>query len=95
MVSSIRNIEHALGSSEKKPTASELENRKAARRSLVAAKPLATGTILTRDDLSIKRPGDGIAPVELEGFIGSKLRVAKQSDELMTWEDVERERNDD
>ena len=56
MVQSIRNIEKALGSSEKKPSASEIKNIDIARKSIVAKKTIKKGEELTEDNLDIKRP---------------------------------------
>ena len=63
MVQSIREVELALGSSIKQPTASELRNRPVARKSLVADRDVRKGEAFMQDNLAVKRPGDGISPV--------------------------------
>lgn len=63
MVKSIRQVEHALGSPIKSPTASELKNMVVARKSLVAARAIQQGERFTEENLAVKRPGDGISPV--------------------------------
>ena len=62
MIRAIREIESALGDGEKRPMPSERDTREVARRSLVAARPIARGERLARGMLAIKRPGTGIPP---------------------------------
>ena len=57
MVSSIRNIEKALGSSIKKPSKSEKPNIIMARKSIVARKSIKKGELFTEKNITIKRPG--------------------------------------
>jgi N-acetylneuraminate synthase len=70
MVRAIRNIEHALGQPLKAPAAAEIGNRATARRSIVAARPIARGEILSRDALAFKRPGHGLPPLACWDLIG-------------------------
>lgn len=70
MIRSIRNIEKALGSAIKAPTASELTNRQIARRSVVAAHPIKQGALFTAASLAAKRPGSGISPIDCWELIG-------------------------
>ena len=58
MVGSIRNIELALGDGVKEPAESELVNINIARKSIVAARSIAKGELLTEDNLTTKRPGN-------------------------------------
>lgn len=62
MVTAIRQVEVALGSAVKTPTVSEVKNKAVARKSLVAAQAIKAGETLTRDNLTIKRPGSGMSP---------------------------------
>lgn len=71
MVKAIRNIEHALGSSVKKPSKSEMPNMQIARKSIVAACAIEKGEELTEDKLAIKRPGNGINPMRWDDIVGS------------------------
>ena len=71
MVSAIRNIEQALGSGEKKPSPSELKNREVARKSIVAKKDIREGEIFTEENLTTKRPGDGLSPMRWNEIIGA------------------------
>lgn len=70
MVHSIRQIELALGHARKGPTPSELPNRYVARRSIVAAQAIAKGEIFTEQNLTVKRPSDGISPIYIWDYIG-------------------------
>ena len=75
MIISIRNIEKALGSGEKKPSGSEKKNISVARKSIVAKKPISKGERFTEENLAIKRPGTGINPMcwnEILGLYASK-----------------------
>ena len=71
MVIAIRNIEKALGSGEKSLTKSELENLNIARKSIVAIKKISKGDLLTKNNIGIKRPGNGISPMKWDGVIGT------------------------
>ena len=84
MVQSIRNIEKALGSSEKKPSASEIKNIDIARKSIVAKKTIKKGEELTEDNLDIKRPGNGISPMCWYDLFGTKAVKDFSEDELIT-----------
>ncbi|MCG3204400.1 MAG: N,N'-diacetyllegionaminic acid synthase [Elusimicrobia bacterium] len=84
LVRGVRIVESALGNGEKKPTSLELDTAAVARRSLIAAKPIAKGTIVTRDMIAIKRPGTGLPPRRLEEFVGRKSKASIQEDELLT-----------
>lgn len=87
LVAGIRDIEAALGSAEKRPRAAELPQREVARRSLVAARPLAAGTVLAYTDLVAKRPAGGMSPMRVGDLVGRTLVRDLAADELVT-EDV-------
>ncbi len=63
MVRTIRNIEVALGSGEKKVTESEAKNKDIARKSIVASRRIEKGELFSDENLTTKRPGDGINPM--------------------------------
>ena len=58
-------------------------------RSIVARRPLAAGTVLSQDDLAIKKPGTGLSPAHLDRVIGRRLTRAVAGDELLAAEDIE------
>ncbi|CAM3815422.1 N,N'-diacetyllegionaminic acid synthase [Vibrio aerogenes CECT 7868] len=71
MVSSIRQVEVALGRSVKAPTISEVNNKPVARKSLVASRTIKAGEIFDESNLVIKRPGTGISPYRYWELLGS------------------------
>ena len=83
MVSSIRNIEQALGSSIKQPTKSELKNKNTARKSIVAKTNIKLGETLTVNNLTIKRPGSGISPMNWYKVLGTKANKNYKIDDLI------------
>lgn len=88
MVQSIRNIEIALGDGVKRPTPSEEKNRIVARKSIHLSQNLPAGHVLVESDLTMKRPGSGISPMQLGELIGRALARELPADHLLTWEDV-------
>ena len=83
MVEGIRKIELALGVPEKKPSQIELKNRVVARKSIVAAKNIKKGEVLSEDNITTKRPGNGISPMKWLDVIGTKAVRDFEEDELI------------
>lgn len=83
MVQAIRNIEVALGSSEKSVSLSERENLAVARKSIVASRRILKGEILTEENLSVKRPGTGISPMKWKEVLGTYAVKDFEEDELI------------
>ena len=83
MVCAIRNIEQALGDGEKLVSESERKNMPIARKSIVAARDIKQGELLTEDNLTTKRPGSGISPMRWEEVIGTKAIRDFKTDELI------------
>jgi len=83
MVTSIRNIEIAMGDGIKKPSPSELKNISIARKSLVAKKPIKKGEILSETNLTAKRPGLGISPMKWDSYIGRNAERDYLEDDLI------------
>jgi N,N'-diacetyllegionaminate synthase len=81
MVKAIRNIEIALGSSVKKPSRSELRNIKIVRKSIVTRVAIKKGEILSEKNLTTKRPGGGISPMEWDEIIGTRAKKNYDEDE--------------
>ncbi len=71
MVSAIRHIEAAMGDGIKHVTDSEKGNIAVARKSVVAAVEIKAGDVFTEDNLTTKRPGDGISPMRWNEIIGN------------------------
>lgn len=72
LVAAIREVEQALGDGIKRPAPSELPIREVARKSLVAARDLPAGAVLTAPDVVILRPGTGLPPGDLPRVIGRR-----------------------
>ena len=83
MVAGIRKVEAALGSGFKTPAASELSNAAVARRSLVAARAIKAGELMTRDLIELKRPGTGLPPKMLDQVLGKTARVDLKAGTLL------------
>lgn len=88
MVTAIRNIENALGDGIKKPSDSEKKNIHIARKSIHISKKINPQTIITEDLLIMKRPGDGISPMEMDKVIGRKINKPMAEDDKLSWEDL-------
>ena len=83
MVEGIRKIELALGVPEKQPSQIELKNRAVARKSIVAAKNIKKGEVLTEANITTKRPGNGLSPMKWLDVIGTKAVRDFEEDELI------------
>jgi N-acetylneuraminate synthase len=84
----VRTVESALGDGRKRPAASEADTAAVARKSLVAARDLTAGTVLTDEMIAVKRPGTGLPPAMLPYVLGRKVRRPLQKDTLLTLEDM-------
>jgi N-acetylneuraminate synthase/N,N'-diacetyllegionaminate synthase len=87
-VDTVRRLEAGLGRFEVRPAAEDLRLRKLYWRSVVAARDLPAGTVLTEALLRCKRPGTGIAPEFLPLLVGRTTRRPLRADEILKWDDV-------
>ncbi len=83
MVMAIRNVEKAMGNGEKTPSESEKKNMAIARKSIIAARNIKKGEVLTAENLTTKRPGNGISPMRWNEVIGTKAIRDFDEDELI------------
>jgi N,N'-diacetyllegionaminate synthase len=83
MVQAIRNVEKISGDGVKKPSPSELGNRQIARKSIVARKNIRKGEAFSSDNITAKRPGSGISPMEWDNVIGKIAKRDFQEDEIV------------
>ena len=83
MVNAIRTIEKAMGDGIKRPSPSELRNKPVVRKSIVAARDINKGNIFTEDNITVKRPGTGVSPMEWDSIIGRKAIRGFSEDELI------------
>jgi sialic acid synthase SpsE len=86
----VRDVEAALGTGRLEGP-SELERTEMftlGRRSLIAATDIAAGEVITAEMLTVKRPGYGIAPKDIDHVIGRVARVDIEFDDIVTWDMV-------
>ena len=81
MVDAVRHTEAALGDGKKHVTNSEAPNKAVARKSIVAARPIQAGEEFTADNLTTKRPGDGISPMRWYQVLGQRAKRDFEEDE--------------
>lgn len=84
-----REAERAMGSGEVGMISDELEVRTLARKSVVACADIPSGTLLTKDMLTLKRPGTGLPVSALEELTGRHTNVDITSDTLLAWDMVQ------
>jgi N,N'-diacetyllegionaminate synthase len=86
MVAAIRNIEKALsGNGRKQPSASEMKNKLVGRKSIHLNVSCSIGHVLTEKDLIMKRPGNGISPMELHNILGKSLNSNLEEGHMLLW----------
>lgn len=83
MVSAIRQVEKALGSRVKTPTVSEVKNKAVARKSLVAVRNIKEGEAFSPENMTIKRPGDGMSPYRYWDMLERTASKAYRAGELI------------
>jgi N-acetylneuraminate synthase len=88
MIKAIRNIEVAMGNGVKQPSTSEQKNIPIARKSIHLKRDLKKGDIIREEDLIMKRPGDGIAPMLIEDVIGKTVRYDLPTEHKLQFSDV-------
>ena len=81
LVSDIRHTEAALGSGVKTVADAEAPNIVVARKSIVAAVPIAAGEELKEENITVKRPGNGISPMMWDYVLGHRAPRAFVADE--------------
>lgn len=88
MVSHIRAVEDALGDGRKRGPSDEeaVEMYAKARRSVVAACAIPAGTRITREMLTVKRPGHGIKPKLIDTLVGRVATTDIDDDDVVTWD---------
>ncbi|WP_025774183.1 N-acetylneuraminate synthase [Neomoorella thermoacetica] len=86
MVAAIRQVEKSLGDGIKRPAPGELAVMPAARRSLVAARDIAAGEIITESCLTARRPGTGIPPNFWDVVVGRQARRDIGAGSILSWD---------
>lgn len=88
LVQGIRTVEAALGDGVKRPMPSEADTARVARKSLVAARPIAAGRRLAAEDVAVRRPGTGISPADLERALGRTATRDLAAGDVIGWSDL-------
>jgi N,N'-diacetyllegionaminate synthase len=90
MVAGVREVEAAMGNGrlEGPSEAEAVEMYTLARRSVVAAASIPSGTVITRGMLTTKRPGYGVRPKDIDVLVGRTARIDIEADDVITWEMV-------
>ena len=88
LVRDLRNAETAMGVAEKVLNRMELQNRHVLRKSLVAAKDLGAGTVITEDLVAVKGPGKGLSPQAIDELIGVRITRSIAKDEPFDDSDI-------
>ncbi len=83
MIKNIRNIRSAMGDGVKKPNKMEIEHRKLGRKSVVAKKNIKIGEKFNLKNITLKRPGTGISPMDFYKLIGKKSKENYKQDQLI------------
>ena len=83
LIDGVRKITMAIGSGVKKISPSEKKNIRIARTSIVAAKKIKKGEKFTINNLTVKRPGNGISPMNLFKVVGKFAKRSFLEDELI------------
>ncbi len=83
MVTAIRNIEKAMGDGVKRPSPSELKNKIIVRKSIVAAQEIKKGEVFSKENITTKRPGNGVSPMRWDEIIGKTAKKDFIEDQMI------------
>lgn len=86
MIDAIRNIEKALGDGIKRVSASEQKNKSIVRKSIVASRRILKGETFTEDNITVKRPGNGLSPMLWEKVLGRKAIQTFEEEDFIVLE---------
>ena len=89
MVRSIRNVEQAIGDGVKKVSASELKNQDIARKSIIAPRAIKAGEVFTEENITTKRPGNGIDPMRWFELLGKTAKHDYEEDYLIEKDELD------
>ncbi|MCK1387504.1 N-acetylneuraminate synthase family protein [Bradyrhizobium sp. 21] len=91
LVSGIREVEAARGEklAERALSQGELINRENLAKSLVAARDLPAGTVISDSDVAVKSPGQGLSPLKMPALLGRKLTRAMATDDYFFQSDLD------
>lgn len=91
LVLGIREVEAARGEklAERALSQGELINRENLAKSLVAARELPAGTVISEGDIAVKSPGQGLSPLKMPALLGRKLTRTMAADDYFFQSDLE------
>lgn len=89
MVSSIRNVEAAIGDGVKKVSASEMKNKDIARKSIIAKTAIRSGEVFSEENITTKRPGSGINPMRWFELLGKTAKHDYEEDYLIEKDELD------
>lgn len=89
MVDMIRHVEVAIGDGVKKVSASEAKNQDIARKSIIAAKAIKAGDVFTEENVTTKRPGNGINPMRWFDLLGKTAKHDYKEDYLIEKDELD------
>lgn len=89
MVDSIRNVEKAIGNGEKIVSASEEKNIAIARKSIIAKTNIKVGDVFTEENITTKRPGSGINPMDWFKLLGKTAKHDYKEDYLINIDELD------
>lgn len=84
----VREVERAMELKEKQVCPSEIATAKKLRKSIVFARDLPAGHVLTESDLTVKCPGTGLSPLFWNDVLGSTLKTRVRREEMLAWEAI-------
>ena len=87
MVNSCNIVNSSLGIHSRTLSAEEKNQRESMRRSIVSAKFIPSGKLISKEDLAFKRPGDGIPPTDISKIINSKTKKDIEEDQIIYYSD--------
>ncbi|MBR0780590.1 N-acetylneuraminate synthase family protein [Bradyrhizobium iriomotense] len=91
LVTGIREVEAACGEklAERALSQGELINRENLAKSLVAARDIEPGTVISENDIAVKSPGQGLSPLKMPALIGKTLKRRMAADDYFFQSDLE------
>ncbi|MBA7586234.1 N,N'-diacetyllegionaminic acid synthase [subsurface metagenome] len=88
LIQAVRYTEKSLGNYIIKPTPKEMEMRKIARRSIVAAIDITAGEKIAKNMIEFKRPGTGLPPKFLKYILNKKVCKKIKKNQLITFREI-------
>lgn len=89
LVQGVREIEEALGGHDRTLSQGEMINRENLSKSLVSSKSLKKGHILTKDDILVRSPGQGLSPQRYDELLGRKLNRDMNEEDYFFQSDID------